>query len=291
MGIFYSLFAGQPLIIVGISGPIVIFVNTVVTLADRINAPFPQLMSWVCVWCGIMHIITSCVGRKLLVMRVTNFTSEIFGLFVSITYIYFGLQGLVHLFWKRKQHKYIDDDDIGDHHEGGRGPHSPIGRRGAAYASLILAYAVFKIAFALQHTWHWRYLNEFSRRHLALFGMMIAIIVGTLMSYIPMFHDDKTDLERIHVGSAALTNYLFEPLLGGGIKTWQIFLAIVPGRALVVLSLFDHNVVLLQLRQAKFNLTRSPVYYYEFFLLGIIFIVCGVAGVPPGNGLIPQVSK
>ena len=84
MGILYSIFAGQGLVIIGVTGPVVFFVNTVVGLADAIDAPFLQFMSWICLWCGLMHVIVAASGATVLVQRVTNFSGEIFGFFISL---------------------------------------------------------------------------------------------------------------------------------------------------------------------------------------------------------------
>jgi hypothetical protein len=43
MGILYSIFAGQGLVIVGVTGPVVFFELTVWTLAKAIDAPFLQV--------------------------------------------------------------------------------------------------------------------------------------------------------------------------------------------------------------------------------------------------------
>lgn len=38
----------------------------------------------------------------------------------------------------------------------------------------------------------------------------------------------------------------------------------------------------------EFNLEKPSAYHYDFFLLGIITLACGLLGVPPVNGVLPQ---
>ena len=38
----------------------------------------------------------------------------------------------------------------------------------------------------------------------------------------------------------------------------------------------------------RFHLAKPPSYHYDYAVLGLILVLCGLLGVPPGNGLIPQ---
>ena len=67
LGILYAVFAGQGLVIVGVTGPVVFFTITVWTLAKAINAPFLQLNAWVNIWCGLLHILVAAGGYTKLV--------------------------------------------------------------------------------------------------------------------------------------------------------------------------------------------------------------------------------
>ena len=59
--------------IVGVTGPVVFFTQTVHMLADTIDAPFLQLMGWISIWSGLMHIVVAASGATVLVQKVTNF--------------------------------------------------------------------------------------------------------------------------------------------------------------------------------------------------------------------------
>jgi len=95
LGVLYSIFAGQALVIVGVTGPVVFFTQTVYMLADTIDAPFLQFMGWIGVWSGLMHIVVAASGATTQVQKVTNFACEIFGFFISAAYIYLGVKALV----------------------------------------------------------------------------------------------------------------------------------------------------------------------------------------------------
>lgn len=68
----------------------------------------------------------------------------------------------------------------------------------------------------------------------------------------------------------------------------MVLAAIFPALMLLVLFFFDHNVSSILAQDAKFNLQKPPAFNYDFAVLGACVVLCGVLGVPPGNGLIPQ---
>lgn len=46
-GVIYAVLCGQPLVIVGVTGPIVIFTNTVYGIAKDLDVDFLQFYSWI----------------------------------------------------------------------------------------------------------------------------------------------------------------------------------------------------------------------------------------------------
>jgi MFS superfamily sulfate permease-like transporter len=71
-------------------------------------------------------------------------------------------------------------------------------------------------------------------------------------------------------------------------EVWMVFMAILPAIMLLILFFFDHNVSSIMAQDPKFNLQKPSAYNLDFAVLGVSVVLCGVFGVPPGNGLIPQ---
>jgi hypothetical protein len=69
----------------------------------------------------------------------------------------------------------------------------------------------------------------------------------------------------------------------------MVVVAIFPALMLLVLFFFDHNVSSIMAQDAKFGLVKPPAFNYDFAVLGVLVFGCGILGIPPGNGLIPQV--
>ena len=57
---------------------------------------------------------------------------------------------------------------------------------------------------------------------------------------------------------------------------------------LYLLFFIDHNISSILTQSPKYNLKKPPAYHWDFFVLGLTIIPCGLLGLPPGSGLIPQ---
>ena len=78
MGVIYAVLAGQPLVILGVTGPVAILLGTSYKLAENFDAEYFPFFFWICIWAGLMHCVSAMVGLVNLVWKVTPFTSQIF---------------------------------------------------------------------------------------------------------------------------------------------------------------------------------------------------------------------
>ena len=65
--------------------------------------------------------------------------------------------------------------------------------------------------------------------------------------------------------------------------------AVVPALMLALLFYFDHTVSSQLAQLPEFNLHKPPAYSYDLLLVGLYTIGCGLLGLPPVNGVLPQV--
>jgi len=277
IGIIYAIFSGQPLTIMGITGPVSLLLGTSAKLAAQFDADYFPFFFWVCLWAGLMHVISAAIGLVSLVWKVTPFTSQIFELFIAITFIYLALRDLIvpiHL-----TDKVGDDEDI------------TFAVRSAGYASFIIGLITCYIAWSLHFAETWIFFSRQMRTFLTSYNTLIAVVVATAFSYIPGLDQDGK-IERVDVVApwdwepTADRAWVINPLEGIGLP--GIFGALIPGFMFFLLFIIDHNVSSILTQSPKFNLKKPPAYHWDFFVLGITFFPCAILGLPPGNGLIPQ---
>jgi boron transporter len=273
MGIIYAVFSGQPLVVMGITGPVALLLGTSYGLTAQFDAAYFPFFFWTCVWAGLMHIISAMVGLVSLVWKVSPFTSQIFEFFIAITFIYSSLYDLI-------QPMHLTND-----------PNVTAQTRAAGYAAFVIGLITCYVSWSLHFAETWIFFSREIRTFLTSYNTLIAVVVATSFSYIPGF-DQNGSIERVFVVApwdwepSADRPWVVNPLQG--IDAKGIFGAMIPGFMFFLLFIIDHNVSSILTQSPKFNLKKPSAYHWDFFIVGITFFPCAILGLPPGNGLIPQ---
>ena len=83
----FSVFAAQPLTIVGITGLISLFNYTIYDIVTQYEPSiYPNFMCWTAIWAAIFHWIVAVCNACDYMRYVTDFSSESFGMYVGIIY-------------------------------------------------------------------------------------------------------------------------------------------------------------------------------------------------------------
>ena len=276
IGIIYAIFAGQPLVIMGITGPVAILLGTSYSLTEKFDADYFPFFFWICIWAGLMHMLSAMVGLVSLVWKVTPFTSQIFELFIAITFIYASIRDLIEPIYLGQPGNFPD--------------------RSAQYATLMIGLVTFYIAWTLHFAEQWISFTRQIRVFLSSYNTLIAVVVATALSYLPGVDQKENGVGGLDRVSVRVTPWDWQPTIDRpwvtnpfeGIDAAGILAAAVPGFMFFLLFIIDHNVSSILTQSPKFNLQKPPAYHWDFFVLGITFIPCAILGLPPGNGLIPQ---
>jgi hypothetical protein len=84
----FSLFAAQPLTIVGVTGLIGLFNYTIYDIVGQYDViVYPQVMAWTGIWAAIFHWTVSFGNLCDYMGYITDFSSESFGMYVGIIYM------------------------------------------------------------------------------------------------------------------------------------------------------------------------------------------------------------
>lgn len=272
-GIVFGLLAGQPLCIVGVTGPISIFNSVVYEIMHPRGTPYFPFMAWICLWSMVFHIIIAVFGWINSLRYVTRYSCDIFGWFICFVYIQKGIQICTHQF------KYGMNDTEG----------LIMGYFSVMVALLTMIFGVLCILFGNE----WKYANSVVRKFVSDYGTPLCVVFFTgFVHFGPRL--SNTPIERLPITKS------FAPTFSGvgrehgwfihfwDIDVGDVFLAIPFALLLTILFLFDHNVSSLICQGSEFPLTKPASFHWDFLLLGITTGVAGVLGIPAPNGLIPQ---
>lgn len=267
-GIVFGLFAGSPLCIVGVTGPISIFNYTVYEIIEPSGIPYFQFMCWICIWSMAFHFILAFTNSVNFMRYVTKFSCDVFGFFINIVYIQKGIQILTHQFTLT---------DVG-----------------GGFASIVVALimALFGVsAHFFGSKSH--YLSPNVRTFIKDYSTPLCVVFFTGFIHFGGYLDN-VDFPRLPITKSFRPTDTKNRQSDWFIRFWEditvgnVFLAIPFAILLTALFYYDHNISSLICQSSEFPLKKPSSFHYDFFLLGITTGVSGLIGIPAPNGLIPQ---
>ncbi|KAH9241602.1 hypothetical protein K456DRAFT_30014 [Colletotrichum gloeosporioides 23] len=256
--VVFAVFACQPLVIVGVTGPITVFNYTVYDIMKPTGVNYLAFMCWIGIWSLILHWILAITNSCNWLRYVTRFPCDIFGFYVAFIYLQKGIQVLERL-----------------------GDAEPF------YLSIVASLLVFMVAYVCAGLSGSSLFHHHVRIFLKDYGTPLTLIFFT--GFVHIGRMKPIDLEVLPTGIA------FMPTADRGwlVHFWDIpvgdvFLALPFAILLTILFWFDHNVSSLIAQGTEFPLRKPAGFHWDLFLLGMTTGVAGILGLPFPNGLIPQ---
>ncbi|TNN81366.1 Electroneutral sodium bicarbonate exchanger 1 [Liparis tanakae] len=96
-GVAYSLFAGQPLTILGSTGPVLVFEKILYKFCKDFDLSYLSLRTCIGLWTAVLCLILVATDASSLVCYITRFTEEAFAALICLIFIYEALEKLFHL--------------------------------------------------------------------------------------------------------------------------------------------------------------------------------------------------
>ena len=91
-GVLFSLFGGQPLIILGATGPMLVFEEILFSFCESTHLDYLPFRFWIGIWTMIYCIILVVTDASSLVRYFTRFTEESFATLIALIFIYEGFK-------------------------------------------------------------------------------------------------------------------------------------------------------------------------------------------------------
>ncbi|KAG2675880.1 hypothetical protein I3760_12G026800 [Carya illinoinensis] len=282
-GVIHSVVGGQPLLILGVAEPTVLMYtfmfNFVKDRKDLGQELFLAWTGWVCVWTALLLFLLAILGACSIINRFTRLAGELFGLLIAMLFMQQAIRGLVEEF------------GIPQRENPNQTAFQLSWRFGNGMFALVLSFGLLLTALSSRKARSWRYGTGWLRGFIADYGVPLMVLVWTGVSYIPV-----NDVPR------GIPRRLFSPnpWSPGAYSNWTVIKdmlnvpplyivgAFIPATMIAVLYYFDHSVASQLAQQKEFNLKKPASYHYDLLLLGFLVILCGLIGIPPSNGVIPQ---
>ncbi|CAA3007222.1 probable boron transporter 2 [Olea europaea subsp. europaea] len=157
--------------------------------------------------------------------------------------------------------------------------------------ALVLSFGLLLTALKSRKARSWRYGTGWLRGFIADYGVPLMVLVWTAVSYMPANDVPRGIPRRLYSpnpwSAGAYSNWtVIKEMLN--VPLLYIIGAFIPATMIAVLYYFDHSVASQLAQQNEFNLKKPSSYHYDLLVLGFLVILCGLIGIPPSNGVIPQ---
>lgn len=226
-----------------------------------------------------MLFLLAMFNASNVISRFTRVAGELFGMLITVLFLQQAIKGIIEEF------KVPRDADHS----------SPIYQFQWLYVNgllgVIFSIGLLYTALRSRRARSWVYGQGWLRGFIADYGVPLMVIVWTAFSY-TLPKDVPSGVPR----------RLFSPLPweSSSLQHWTvakdlfsvppayIFAAILPALMVAGLYFFDHSVASQLAQQKEFNLKKPSAYHYDILVLGFMVLLCGLIGIPPSNGVLPQ---
>lgn len=319
-GTFYALFSGQPLTILGSTGPVIIFMGLLYPLCIQYNVPYLPALACIGLWTTLFLVILSLIDACSWIRYFTRFTDDTFAALISLIFIYEAFNKMFGGFSPDSEGQVLYDK---------------------AFFALILGLGTFYIGTMLVKMRSGTYLNKRLRDLLSDFGTTIAIVLMIVLSLqykdIPISRLDVPErlepssfvlsldtIEQMNISDELETALTTNPSLftsstsllnklalsdsvitelielrespakelvinsskrGWFVNpldapTWVIWISIIPAILLSILLYLDQNITVRLVNHSQYKLKKGGGYHQDLLVMSALVGVCSILGLP-----------
>lgn len=267
-GCAFGLFSGQPLNVVGVTGPVSVILTTIYKLVHNRGTPFLLFMCWVYLWLMLFHWIIALFNWVLWLGIVTLYLCNSFGFFINFVYITKAIQILSDQF------------------------RNVLVELGFALVMVLLLMVFFGVGAHL-FGGKTHFFRPWIRKIFLDYGTPAAVVFFTGFVHFGGYLNNVKFAHLPTTKSFQPTDQANRPHgwfihFWDGVTVGDVFLALPFALLVTFLFYFDHNVSAIMTQPLKYPLKKPPSFHWDFALLGLTTGICGLIGIPACNALVPQ---
>lgn len=307
VGLIFHTFSGQPLVIIGTTGPLLLFDEALFNFCQENNFSFLTIRAYIGIWLAVISITVSAFEGSVYVRLLTRFTQEIFSALITLIYIVETLMKLVSVY---KKHPLLADYNlpppslIGLNHtldfdnsnsslstienitstsnatiKVDFNSNEKINMPNTALFCTILTLGTFTVAYYLKLFRNSHFLGRNARRALGDFGVPIAITIFVMVDYfIPAVYTEKLSVpEGISPSDPTARGWLVS---FGPVETWMPFMCGIPAILVYILIFMESHISELIVDKPERGLKKGSGLHFDIVLLCCLNTFCGFFGMP-----------
>ncbi|KFB52870.1 AGAP006115-PB-like protein [Anopheles sinensis] len=318
VGLVFHLLSGQPLVIIGTTGPLLLFDEALNQFCIANGFSFLTVRVYVGCWLAVIALVVSAFEGSVYVRLFTRFTQEIFSALITLIYIVETAMKLVSVYARHpllaeylyknvtvaQPVPYVADGNdtttsgdgllaesltsavnatLGITSDAGlllpEDNIGPINRPNTALFCTILTLGTFSLAYYLKMFRNSHFLGRNARRALGDFGVPISIALFVMVDFmLPQVFTEKLSVPEGLSPSDETRRGWLIPL--GGVPGWLPFVAGVPALLVYILIFMETHISELIVDKPERGLKKGSGLHMDIVLLCFLNTVCGFFGMP-----------
>ncbi|XP_069717347.1 anion exchange protein 3 isoform X4 [Phaenicophaeus curvirostris] len=287
LGILFSLLGAQPLLVIGFSGPLLVFEEAFYKFCQTQGIEYLTGRVWIGLWLIVFIFIIVAAEGSFLVRYISPFTQEIFAFLISLIFIYETFYKLYKVFAEHPLLKfYPPNAQSGLNASMFSADAMSLGIRmqpNTALLSLILMLGTFFIAFFMRKFKNSRFLGGKARRIIGDFGIPISILVMVLVDYtITDTYTQKLNVPSgLSVTSPHKRGWFIHPMGSSGtFPMWMMFASAIPALLVFILIFMETQITTLIVSKKERKLLKGSGFHLDLLLIGTMGGLCALFGLP-----------
>jgi anion exchange protein len=285
-GVVWSFTAGQPLIKLGPTGPMLVFEEILYSFCkDQDNLDYLSFRFWIGVWTTILCLILVATDASALVQYVTRFTEETFSVLISLIFIYEALKKLVEIGIDYDFEPCVDCNITCDCISTKNGSSlvmftavesknlckafgiannltmenkCPDHFREVFFLSILLMFGTFFMVTCLKSFKETPYFSSRARQIISDYSVIIAIMVWLVVDIIFDANTPKLTVPDEFRPTLHLKRGFVVNPVPSGFPAWAIFAAILPALLLTMLVFMDQQITAIIVNRKENKLKVMP---------------------------------
>ncbi|KAI5737514.1 hypothetical protein M8J76_014319 [Diaphorina citri] len=306
-GMGYGFFSGQPLTILGSTGPVLVFETIVFDFCKQNSWDYMSFRLWIGLWIGFILIILVAVDASALVCYITRFTEENFATLIAFIFIYKAIENVLSI---GKRFPTMSARNLNLSHDCRCIPPDdtdPIGsilnstqlikdeclrRNGTLVGvgctmsppvpdvflmSVLLFLGTFILSVELKDFKNALFFPSKIRQFISDFAVIIAISSMTYLDYLSGIKTPKLEVPSDFKPTSPDRTWVISPWKNPA-YTW--LLAILPAILGTILIFMDQQITAVIVNRKENKLKKGCGYHLDLFVLSLLIVICSVMGLP-----------
>ncbi|XP_023949078.2 band 3 anion transport protein isoform X2 [Bicyclus anynana] len=301
--VFFALVAGQPMMITGATGPLLLLDDALFVFCRSYGFNFLAARMYCGIWMIVIALCVASVEGSVAVKKITRFTEDIFAFLISLIFISEPVTNIINIYrahplgYDYCQHNLnttdvnvINETDSSNITFTGNAttPVPPIApphdilfpQPNTALFSTILTLSTFILAYYLRIFRNGKFLGRSARRALGDFGVPISIVLMVgLSSLVPVW----TDNLKVPDGLTPTSDRSWLVPLNPGLETipmWAAFAMALPAFMVYIIVFMETHIAELIIDKPERKLKKGSGFHMDIVVMSLVNGVCGMFGAP-----------